>query len=357
MSSSVTTPTASPLSVPPVASSPGGSSAHAQIIQMATAIWKSRAVYAAARLGLADLLSDGPRTATELARATGMHTPSLYRLLRTLASLGLFTEGDTQRFALTPLGAALQTSAPGAARATVLTLAGECQWQAWGAFPHSLETGKTAMEKVWGMPLFAYLAQHPEEASNFSEAMVGAHGDDPPAVVAAYDFARFQALVDVGGGTGNLLTTILRAHAHVRGILYDLPHVVLEARTRIEALELAARCEVHSGDFFAAVPAGGDAYLLSHILHDWDEEQCLTILRRCHQAMGQNGCLLIVEMVLPPRDAPHPGKLIDLLMLTVTGGVERTAEEYAALLEAASFRLTRIVPTTSAVSIVEAVPV
>ena len=236
-----------------------------------------------------------------------------------------------------------------------MTLAGDWQWQAWGAFLYSLETGKTAMEQVWGVPLFAYLAQHPEAATAFSEAMVGFHGQEPPAVVAAYDFARFQTLVDVGGGTGNLLTAILHAHPHLRGILYDLPHVVADARTRLDTRGIAARCELMAGDFFASVPPGGDAYLLSHIIHDWDEAQCLTILRQCHRAMGPDSCLLLVETVLPPGDTPHPGKLLDLLMLTVPGGRERTADEYAALLAAASLRLTRIVPTASSVSIVEAV--
>jgi hypothetical protein len=186
--------------------------------------------------------------------------------------------------------------------------------------------------------------------------MVGFHGQEPPAVVAAYDFARFRMLVDVGGGTGNLLTAILHAHPHLRGILYDLPHVVADARPRLDTLRIAARCELMAGDFFAAVPPGGDAYLLSHIIHDWDEAQCLTILRHCHHAMEPDGCLLLAETVLPPGDTPHPGKLLDLLMLTVPGGRERTADEYAALLAAASFRLTRIIPTASAVSIVEAIP-
>ena len=356
MSSPTTTSPGSPVPVPAVAPAPGSLPAHVQVIQMATAIWRSRAVYAAARLGLADLLAAGPQTAAELAPLTGTHAPSLHRLLRTLASLGLFTEGEGQRFALTPLGATLQTGAPGAARATVLTLAGDWQWQAWGAFLYSLETGKTGMEKVWGMPLFDYLAQHPEEAAAFSDAMVGFHGAEPAAVVAAYDFTRFRTLVDVGGGTGNLLTTILQATPSLRGLLYDLPHVVPATRTRVEALGLAPRCEVRAGNFFVEVPPGGDVYVLSHIIHDWDEAQCLTILRHCHQAMGPDGCLLLVETVLPPGDALHPGKLLDLLMLTVPGGVERTADEYTALLAAASFRLTRIVPTASAVSLVEAVP-
>lgn len=350
------TPPTSPSSVPSTRVSPGGPPAQVQVIQMATAFWASRAVYAAARLGLADLLTDGPRTAAELASSMGMHAPSLHRLLRTLASLGLFTQVEAQRFALTPLGATLQTGAAGAARATVLVLAGDWMWKVWSEFLYSVETGKTAMERVWGMPVFAHLSQHPEEATHFGDAMVGFHGEEPAAVVAAYDFARFQTLVDVGGGTGNLLTTIVRATPQLQGILYDLPHVVPEARTRVEALGLAARCEVRAGDFFVAVPGGGDAYVLSHIIHDWDETRCLTILRHSRQAMGPDGCLLIIEMVLPPGDAPHPGKLLDLLMLTLPGGMERTAEEYEALLAAASFLLRRIVSTASAVSIVEAVP-
>ena len=179
MSSPTTTTPGSPVPVPAVAPAPGSLPAHVQVIQMATAIWRSRAVYAAARLGLADMLAAGPQTAAELAPLTGTHAPSLHRLLRTLASLGLFTEGEGQRFALTPLGATLQTGAPGAARATVLTLAGDWQWQAWGAFLYSLETGKTGMEKVWGMPLFDYLAQHPEEAAPLATRWWGSMAPNP----------------------------------------------------------------------------------------------------------------------------------------------------------------------------------
>ena len=263
----------------------------------------------------------------------------------------------TQRFALTALGAALRTGAPGGARSTILALAGEWIWRAWTELLHSLKTGETAMEQAWGMPIFAYLAQHPEEAKHFGEAMVGFHGSEPPAVAAAYDFAGLRTVVDVGGGTGHLLTTILRARPHVRGILYDLPHVAPEARKRVEESGVAARCEVRSDDFFEDVPEGGDAYLLSHIIHDWDERRCVSLLGRCHRAMPPQGRLMIVEAVMPADDAPHPGKLLDLVMLTVPGGMERTAEEYGELLAKASFRLTRVVPTSSPASIVEAVPV
>ena len=330
--------------------------AHAQVIQMASSFWVSRAVYAVARLGIADLLADGPRSAADLAGPTGTHAPSLHRLLRALASLGLFTESRDHRFALTPLGATLKTGAPGAARSTVIALAGQWMWQAWGEFMYSLQTGKTAFEKVWGMPVFDYLGRHPDEAKFFGEAMIGVHGGEPASVAAAYDFTGIRTLVDVGGGTGNLLTTILLAHPHLHGVLFDLPHVVPHAQANFTTAGIADRCKAVGGSFFETAPTGGDAYMLSHVIHDWDEEKCLTILRNCKQAMGNKGRLLIVEFVLPPGDEPHPGKILDLVMLTVPGGVERSGEEYGALLAKAGLRLTRIVPTESAVSVVEAVP-
>ena len=327
-----------------------------QLIQMATSYWVSRAVYAAARLGLADLLRDGPRSAEDLAGSTSTHAPSLYRLLRTLASFGLFNEDSEHRFALTQLGAALRSDAPGAARSTIMALAGSWMWKSWDEFMYSLETGQPAFDKVWGVPVFEHLSENPEEARLFGEAMIGVHGSEPAAVAAAYDFSGIQTLVDVGGGTGNLLATILTAHPHLNGILYELPHVMAEATKRFEACGIAHRCVAVPGNFFDSVPAGGDAYLLSHVIHDWEEQKCLQILRNCHGAMSRKGRLLIVEMVLPTGDTPHFGKLLDLVMLTVPGGAERTEDEYAALLEKASFALARLVPTASPVSIVEAVP-
>jgi hypothetical protein len=330
---------------------------HTQVIQMATAFWMSRAVYAAARLGLADLLADGPRSVAALASATGTHEPSLYRLMRTLAGLGLFTSDGAQRFSLTPTGASLRTGAPGMARPTVLAMAGDWMWQAWSEILHSVETGGTGMERAWGQPVFEYLAKHPEQARHFGEAMWGFHESEPPAVAAAYDFSGVRTIVDVGGGIGHLMTAVLAANPGLRGILYDLPHVVPEARTHIENAGLTARCEIRTGDFFKSVPDGGDAYMLSRVIHDWDEQRCITVLRHCHRAMGTRGRLLLVETVLPPGDAPHPGKLLDLLMLVVPGGSERSAEEYTELLAKASFKVTRVVPTDSPVSVVEAVPV
>ncbi len=329
---------------------------HAQLIQMGTASWISAVVYAAAKLGIADHLAAGPRSAVELAGTTRTHAPSLYRLMRTLAGLGILTERDGQRFALTPLGEALKGGAPGSARATLMAFCGPAFWHSWEEILYSLETGKTGFEKAWGMPVFEYLAQHPEEASYFSEAMVGFHGAEPPAVARAYDFSGATTVVDVGGATGNMLAAILSHHAAPRGVLFDRPHVVRDAPALLKARGVEERVTIESGDFFERVPAGGDAYLLSHIIHDWNEDQCLTILGHCRNVITPDGRLLIVETVLPTGDTPHQGKVQDMVMLVIPGGQERTEAEYASLLSKAGFRLSRVVPTDSVVSVVEALP-
>jgi hypothetical protein len=275
--------------------------------------------------------------------------------MRTLASLGVLTEGEAQRFALTTLGEALKTNAPGAARASVLTLGSPWFIGAFEKIMHSLETGGTGFEAAMGMPVFHYLAQHPDEASLFSETMVGVHGAEPSAVAEAYDFSAFKTVVDVGGATGNLLAAVLARHAAPRGVLFDMPHVVSDAPALLRDRGVESRVTIEPGDFFTTVPAGGDAYLLSHVIHDWSEDQCLTILGHCRKAMKPDSRLLVVEMVLPAGDTPHPGKLLDMVMLVVPGGQERTAAEYTALLGKAGFRVTRVVPTDSAVSVVEAV--
>lgn len=330
---------------------------HARLIQMGAASWVSAVLYAAAKLAIADHLSAGPKSAVELAATTRTHAPSLHRLMRTLAGLGILTEKDAQRFALTPLGEALESGAPGSARATLIAFCGPAFWHSWEEILYSLETGKTGFEKACGMPLFEYLAQHPEEASYFSEAMVGFHGAEPPAVATAYDFSAIKTIVDVGGATGNMLAAILSNHPTLQGILYDRPHVVGDAPALLEARGVDARVTIEPGDFFERVPAGGDAYLLSHIIHDWNEDQCLTILGHCRDVIKPDGRLLIVETVLPTGDTPHQGKVQDMVMLVVPGGQERTEAEYASLLGKARFRLSRVIPTESVVSIVEALPV
>jgi SAM-dependent methyltransferase len=329
---------------------------HARLIQMATGYWVSRMVYAAAHLRLADHMSDGPKTPAELAAAIGAHPSSLHRLMRALASVGVMTEQSHDRFALTPLGEALRAEAPGSARATILALAGGYWWRGWEHFLYCVETGRTAMQKEFGMTIFEYLARHPQEASYFNEAMVGFHGDEPEAVAAAYSLCGRETIVDVGGGTGNLLAALLERHSGTRGVLADLAHVVPEARAFIESRGLADRVVVEATDFFERVPPGGDVYVLSHVIHDWDEDQCLRILGHCRRAIKADGRLLIIEMVLPPGDAPHPGKLLDIAMLVMPGGQERTEEEYHDLLGRAGFHLEQVVPTGSAVSILECVP-
>jgi hypothetical protein len=329
---------------------------HVKLIEMATAAFVSKVVYVAAKLGLADRLAEGPKSAEELAGPMGAHAPTLHRLMRSLAGLGVLTERDAQRFGLTPLGEALRTGAPGEARSTLITLGSPAFVAAFEQIEHSVRTGKTGFEQAMGVPVFDYLAQHPDEARLFSETMVGFHGAEPPAVAAAYDFSGSGTIVDVGGATGNLLAHVLARSPASRGVLFDRPHVVADAPALLAEHGVDSRVSIEAGDFFTSVPAGGDAYLLSHIIHDWSEEQCLTILGNCRKAMTPTGRLLIVEMVLPPGDVPHPGKVLDVVMLVVSGGRERTESEYAALLAKAGFRLNRVVPTASPVSVVEAVP-
>jgi O-methyltransferase domain len=330
---------------------------HVQLIQMGVAIWQARAIYAAAELALADLIADGTRSVDALARATGTHAPSLSRLLRALASCGVVTETEPGCFATTPLGDALRDGAPGAARATILTIAGSWQWKAWDGFLHALRTGQSGIKAAFGKDLFDFLAREPVHSARFNQAMVGMHGAVAPAVAAAYDFTPFGSIIDVGGGKGALLATILNAHPKLRGILFDLPETESDAQEYLAAAGLSARCNFTAGDFFQAVPAGHDAYVLAHVLHDWIDEQAIAILRKCRAAIPRHGRLLIVEAVLPEGDTPHHGKLMDLLMLTVTGGVERTAAQFDDILRAADFCLAHVYPTTTHQSILEVTPV
>jgi hypothetical protein len=334
-----------------------GAPPHLQLIQMGVAIWQARAVYAAAELGIADLLAQGPRATEEIARKTGTHTPSLSRLLRALASCGIVEEIRPDHFATTILGDALREGAPGAARATILTIAGSWQWQAWGQFLHALQTGESGVKAAFGKDLFGFLAEEPLHSARFNDAMVGMHGAVAAAVVAAYDFTRFQTIIDVGGGKGALLTAILTASPQTRATLFDLPATGNDARDYIATSGLDARCSFHAGNFFEYIPPGHDACILSHVLHDWGDDQALAILRKCRAAIPSGGHLLIIEAVLPAGNTPHHGKLMDLLMLTITGGVERSEQEFAGLLARAGFALATVYRTTTHQSVIEAIPV
>jgi len=331
-----------------------GSAVPQELIQMIIAHLVSRVVHLAATLKLSDLLSDGSKSAEELADATGTNSKALYRIMRTLASLGLYTEDTEQRFSLKPLGEALKSGTAG--HATALMVAGDVFNRPLDQLLYSVETGNPAFEKVFGAPAFEWLAKHPVEASLFSKTMVGFHGGEPPAIAAAYDFSKFKTIVDVGGATGNLLSTILARYSSPRGVLFDLPHAVNDAAALLRERGVEDRVEVRAGNFFQTVPSDADAYILSHVIHDWSEEQCLIILGHCRRAISPAGRLLLVEMVLPSGDTPHPGKLTDILMLNLPGGQERTEPEYRALLAKAGFHLVKVVPTESAASVVEAVP-
>jgi SAM-dependent methyltransferase len=329
------------------------------LFQMVTGYYISQAIYVAAKLGIADRLTDGPRSSDELAHATGVHASSLHRLLRLLVSAGVFAEQEDGRFALTPIGSYLQTETPGSLRAVALQYTGPLHQQAWSGLLHSIQTGETAFEHLFGMELFPYLAQHPEEAAIFNAAMTAFSTQIATAVVAAYNFAPFGMIVDVGGGQGALLRAILHAAPTARGILFDLPQVITGAEELIEAAGLTERCTVVGGDFFTSVPAGGDAYILSGVIHDWDDERSIAILNNCHRVMKPQGKLLLVEAVVPARiDRSLPSQFSvrgDVNMLVHTGGRNRTEAEFRVLFEAARFTLTRIIPTQGAARVLEGI--
>jgi hypothetical protein len=323
-----------------------------RIFEMAAAVVASRAVWLAAECGVADHLDADPRSVDDLAAATGSHPDTLYRVLRLLASQGVFHEVEGRRFEHTDTSRTLRSDHPTRARAAVRMLGSPGMWRAYGALDVSLKTGGTGWQAAMGEEVFDWMAHEPEAAALFNDAMIGIHGGEPPAVAAAYPFAG--TVIDVGGGSGNMIVNVLRQHPAARGVTYDLPHVVAEAQRRFEAEGLTDRARVEGGSFFDGVPAGGDLYILSHIIHDWDEDRCVRILSHCAKAKAPGGKVLLVEMVVTPPNVPHPGKMLDLVMLAVPGGRERTPEEYRALLAKAGLTLTRIVPTASPVSVVEA---
>lgn len=316
----------------------------------------SQAIYVAAKLGFADLLKDGPKSYAALATAAGAHPGALYRLLRMLASVDIFAEVGQGHFTLTPLATLLRADLPGSAHAAVM-FNGELLYRLFGELLYSVQTGKPAFEHVFGMPQFQWFAEHPEEAARHSALMAGSTAEDALAMSAAYDFSGIQRCVDVGGGQGALLAAILQANPGMRGILFDLPHVLEGAQRGLEAAGVSDRCEIVPGDFFTAVPAGGDAYILKWVLLDWEDEHVLTILRNCHRAMQAQGKLLVVEMLIPPGNAPFAGKVIDLGILVSVPGRHRTEAEYRGLLSAAGFTLNRVIPTQSPrqVSILESI--
>lgn len=329
------------------------------LFRMITGYYVSQALYVAARLGIADRLAGGPRDVEALAHETETHAPSLRRVLRLLVSVEVFTEDDDGRFGLAPLGAGLRSEGPDSMHAAALLFGGMTQ-RAWGELLHSVKTGETAFRKVFGMDPFEYLGAHPEEGANFDAAMANFSGRIGAAVAAGYDFSAFRRIVDVGGGNGALLGCILEQHPAVRGVLFELPQVTERARAYLRERGLLDRCEVVGGDFFREVPAGANAYVLKHVIHDWNDERATEILRACRRAMEPGARLLLVEGVYPERidtsDATRGAVSNDVNMLVCTGGRQRTEAELRELYAAGGFRLTRIVPTPP-VSVIEGVPV
>ena len=337
----------------------------ANLMQLITGFMPARIVHLAAQLGLADQLADGPKDAMLLASNTATHPPSLYRLLRALASMGVVDEREPGRFALTPLGTQLRTGAPGSLRNSALLYGGERTWQCWGDLLHTIRTGETAMRHLYGEGSFEYLAAHPQGAAIFNEAMAEATGEVGRAVAAIYDFAKFGQIVDVGGGNGTLVAAILASAPLLRGIVFDLPAGVTEAPRQLADAGCADRCKVIEGNFFQSVPSGADAYILKSIIHDWDDDRSMAILRNCRTAMSPTSRLLLVERVMPIQmQAEHSHRrvaMMDMHMLGLLGGRERTEAEYRTLLDASGFTLSRILSLSAVseridTSIIEATP-
>jgi hypothetical protein len=331
------------------------------LYQMAMGHFVPRALALAAKLGLADLLKDGPRSASDLAAATQTHAPSLARLMRLLASAGVFAELPDGTFALTPLGQPLRADAPGSVRALVLVFAGVEAQDAWKDLENCIRTGEPSFRRtVPGTDPYALMAPSPELTALFDQAMATFAPWRAAAVAAAIDFSAFGKVVDVGGGNGALLIGILKAYPKLAGVVFDQPHAAARARQQIAAAGLADRCEVIAGSFFNEVPRGADGYLISNVLVDWDDERATAILRNCRAAVPRHGQVLILEELYPTSvdasDVCRHATAIDVLMLLCTGGRQRTEEEFRDLLAASGFRLSKVVPTAAGVSVVQGEP-
>jgi len=328
----------------------------AQMLQFITNFWTSRAVHIVAKLGIADLLQSGPKTAEELAQATETDPSSLYRIMRALASVGLFQVGTDRRFALTPMSETLVTDAPGSVRWFMISELGQEHYPAWGNLMHSVKTGEIAFDNFFGMDVWKYFAQNPEDAAVFNDSMSGMTAAANEAILSLFDFSNFKTVVDIGGGHGGLITTILKANPNAKGVLFDAPQVVEGAGPKLEQAGVADRCQVVAGDFFKAVPAGGDAYVMKWIIHDWEDEKAIAILKNCRAQMKPDARLIIVDCVVPEGNEPHFAKTFDLNMMVMTGGKERTAAEFEKLVSAAGFKLLQVIPTELPTGIIVAEP-
>jgi SAM-dependent methyltransferase/predicted transcriptional regulator len=329
---------------------------------MAVGHYFSRALALVAKLNIVDLLSDGPRHYGDLAKATATHAQSLNRVMRLMASVGVFEEQNNGNFALTPLGEPLRTGVPGSMRSMVLLFAGVAIQDGWKELEYCVSSGEPAFRRnsPHADP-FAQFAANPEQAKVFDEAMATFAPITAAAIAAAYDFASFGKLVDVGGGNGALLIGILKANLNPSGIVFDLPHAADKARAKIAEAGLQSRCDALGGDFFKEVPSGADAYIIKHVIHDWDDDRAIAILKNIRRAMGPNGKLLIAEGIYPPHidqtDLGRGAAANDVNMLVSTGGRQRSEAEFRSLYDAAGFILTRIIPAPARLSLIEGVPI
>jgi hypothetical protein len=324
------------------------------VMQLGTGYVASTVMFLAARLRLADRLAGGPATAAALARDTGVNEDALYRVLRAAASLGVFEETAPRTFSNNLASSQLRAGVPGSLYDMVLWISDPFHFQVYAHAQHSLETGGTAVEKAVGVPVFEYFPKNPAESEIFNNAMTAFSAMVIPAVLETYDFTGIATLVDIAGGHGMVLTSILQKYPSTRGVLFDLEHVLAGARPRIESLGLAARCRTVTGDFFKAVPEGGDAYIMKHIIHDWDDERAAVILANIRKAMNPGGRVILLESIILPGNEPDFGKIIDLEMLLMPGGRERTEDEFRTLFAGAGFKTVRIMRTKSPLSVIEA---
>ncbi len=313
-------------------------------------------IYVAVKLSIPDHLASGPKGVDELATLVSAHPQFLYRLLRALASVGVFNEELPAQFALTSVSELLRTDVPNSMRPFALSYGEPWWWNAWGNLLHSVQTGQTAFDSLHQMSLFEYLSQSPEAARIFNENMTAMTTQEALAVVGAYDFSQVPVVVDVAGGHGVLVTNVLRANPQVHAIVFDQPSVVEGTRVLMESAGLSERCQVIGGSFFETIPEGGDVYLLKDILHDWNDPQAVAILHNLRQSMDGSAKLLVIERIIQPGNDPMVGKIIDITMLVMTGGRERTEVEYRGLLKAGGFRVIQIYETALESSIIEAIP-
>jgi hypothetical protein len=328
----------------------------AVMMEFIGAPWIAQSIYVVAKLGVADKIAAGTKDAKALAEACGVDADALGRVLRALAVPGITKDLGDGRYELTEVGQTLRGDVPGSVRAMAIMFGEDFHWRPVGALLHSVKTGKPGFDQVFGTDAWTHWQKHPDQAAIFNDAMTEFSKSGAQAIVGAYDFSKLERLVDVGGGHGLLLAEVLRAAPKLAGVLFDQPDVVKGAAAVLPK-DVSGRVQVVGGDFLESVPAGGDAYMMKHIIHDWDDERCIRILSNVRKVIPKDGTLLVHEMVVPPAGVPHFAKLLDLEMLLMTqGGRERTEPEFAALFSRAGFKLTRVVPTRSPLSIVEGKP-